>query len=278
MVYYKSYRIVDGKPRWVIENEDGNINKNPTNEQVRNAILEDPPKKCCKCGSRNTRIDNSGRNQWFKYYGEDNKKYWDDKSWLCSNCYHKIPNNLPDSHKNIIKSMVKYRNKNLDLYIETGKGIIGECIVGRVLGIRSCENCDILKNYDCHDACDFVLTDGIGNKEYGKIDVKTAKLIENPIGHFKWTFHTRGKIDCNYYFCLGFDREWNNIESMHIIPNDRCIIISDDIGIYKYIDPSRGSKWNEFKFDEEIFNDAYQFILSNLEYCPVFGNKMGSNI
>lgn len=278
MVYYKSYRIVDGKPRWVIEDEDGNINKSPTKEQLSLAILGEPPKKCCICGSKNTRIDNSDRNQWFKYYGEDTKKDWDGKSWLCSNCYHKILNNLPDSHKNIIKSMVKYRNNSLDLDVDTGKGIIGECVVGRVLGIRSCENCDILKNYDYHNTCDLVHIHGIINKEYGKIDVKTAKLRENPIGHFKWTFHTYGKVDCNYYFCLGFDSERNNIESVHIIPNDRSLIISDDIGIYKYVDPSRGTKWKKFRTDEKIYNHAYQFILSNLEYCPIFKIKKEDNI
>jgi hypothetical protein len=202
MVYYKSYRIVDGKPRWVIEDENGNIDKNPTNDQLKIAIIcgWNPrrnmivDRKCCKCGSKNTRVDNSGRIQWFKYYGEDTKKGWDNKSWLCSNCYHKILNNLSDSHKNIIKSMVKYRNKKLDLDTETGKGIIGECVVGRVLGIRNCENCDILKNYDFH------------------------------------------------------------------------------------IDPSRGSKWVEFKFDECIYNNAYKFILSNLEYCPVFKIKKEDNV
>ncbi len=59
MVYYKSYRTIDGKPRWVIEDDNGNIDKNPTKEQLKIAIIcgWNPrrnmivDRKCCKCGS-----------------------------------------------------------------------------------------------------------------------------------------------------------------------------------------------------------------------------------
>lgn len=36
MTYYKSYRIIDGKPRWVIVDEAGNIiNRNPSKEELK---------------------------------------------------------------------------------------------------------------------------------------------------------------------------------------------------------------------------------------------------
>lgn len=41
MVYYKSYRIIGGKPKLVIVDEDNNIIKNPTKEQKKDVILED---------------------------------------------------------------------------------------------------------------------------------------------------------------------------------------------------------------------------------------------
>lgn len=88
MVYYKSYRIVDGKPRWVIEDEDGNINKSPTKEQLNTAFLDNGRKKildrrCCICGSNDTYIYPDGRVQW---HGHTCKKegctYFE-----CDKCY-----------------------------------------------------------------------------------------------------------------------------------------------------------------------------------------------
>ena len=40
MIYYNSYRIIGGKPKLVVIDEDGNIIKNPTKEQKKEAILE----------------------------------------------------------------------------------------------------------------------------------------------------------------------------------------------------------------------------------------------
>jgi hypothetical protein len=39
-IYYRSYHIVDNKPKWVITNEDGNIIRNPTKEQRKLAVLD----------------------------------------------------------------------------------------------------------------------------------------------------------------------------------------------------------------------------------------------
>jgi len=273
MTNYKSYSIVNGKPRWIICDEEGNvINRNPTGEQLKIPILGDIPRKCYKCGNNSTYVDNSGRKVWSKYYGDSNKKEWDGKSWLCSNCYQKILNNLPNSYKNIIKSMIKSRNGGLDIFSETGKGLIGECIVANVLEIRSCDNCDVIKNYDFHNHYDIDHGTILVYGKYGKIDVKTSKLLENPAGHYKWTFHSYGKIDCDHYVCIGFDKDRNNVDSVHIIPGDKSIIVSDDICIYKYLDASRGSKWSEFMVDHKKYNDVYHFILSNLDKCPIFEN------
>lgn len=41
MTYYKSWRIIDRKPRWIIVDDNGNItNKNPTKEELKNSATE----------------------------------------------------------------------------------------------------------------------------------------------------------------------------------------------------------------------------------------------
>ncbi len=61
MIYYRSYRIIDGKPKLVVIDEDGNIIKNPTKEQKKEAILEGHKNRetkgriegrmCCRCNT-----------------------------------------------------------------------------------------------------------------------------------------------------------------------------------------------------------------------------------
>ena len=55
MTYYKSLRIIDGKPRWVIEDKDGKIiDRFPTKEQLKG--LEKFPEKD---GGSNPRLKKS---------------------------------------------------------------------------------------------------------------------------------------------------------------------------------------------------------------------------
>lgn len=92
MVYYKSYRIIDGKPKLVITDEDGNIIKNHTKEQKKEAILEDHDmykgkmsRICCRCGIDLSSGDpNHGR----RYYND--KREWDGRSWICEKCYNEL--------------------------------------------------------------------------------------------------------------------------------------------------------------------------------------------
>lgn len=43
MIDYKAYRIVNGKPRWIIVDKNGNIiNSNPTNEEKKGLEKEEP--------------------------------------------------------------------------------------------------------------------------------------------------------------------------------------------------------------------------------------------
>ncbi len=97
MVYYKSYRIIGGKPKLVIVDEDNNIIKNPTKEQKKDAILEGTKdtkeqilrgsiegRICCRCNADlSSGIPNHGR----RYY--NNKKEWDGK-WICEKCHNEL--------------------------------------------------------------------------------------------------------------------------------------------------------------------------------------------
>ena len=48
MTEYKAYVIVDGKPRWIIINENGDmINNNPSNKELKNALIKTINRKIC---------------------------------------------------------------------------------------------------------------------------------------------------------------------------------------------------------------------------------------
>lgn len=70
-------------------------------------------------------------------------------------------------------------------------------------------------------------------------------------------------------------------KSYRIVDRKPRWVIEDEkgnIGKNPTNDSSRGTKWDEFRFKEEIYNHAYQFILSNLEYYPIFKIKKEDNI
>lgn len=72
MVHYKSYRIVDGKARWVVIDDNGNIiDKSPTKKKINDAILEMEKnilvRRCCVCGGDSTYIYPDGRIQWHSH-------------------------------------------------------------------------------------------------------------------------------------------------------------------------------------------------------------------
>ena len=68
MMYYKSIRHIDGKTVWTIEDENGNINRNPTKEQLDKTEIDSPrriyrKRKCYICGANDTYIFRPKRNK-----------------------------------------------------------------------------------------------------------------------------------------------------------------------------------------------------------------------
>lgn len=114
MVYYKSYRIVDGKAKWVIEDENGGINKSPTKEQLKVAIIcgWNPRKnvitnrKCCKCGRSETYIRPNGDPEWLRY--KDKRGIWDGKSY--------VPSKYVNVSSITIRDTIKLRGSRWDKF------------------------------------------------------------------------------------------------------------------------------------------------------------------
>ena len=93
---YKSIRIIDGKPKCVIVDENGKvINKYPSKEELK---LVAKPRKyptdiCDRCG------ENFSSSGYGAHYKEKIEGKWTGKL-ICHKCYMKDRNNLPDSYNN----------------------------------------------------------------------------------------------------------------------------------------------------------------------------------
>lgn len=101
MTYYKSVRFINGKLKLIIIDDNGNIIKSPTKEQISVAILEDidsyrkdksiqksKGRKCCVCGNNDTG-KNFGGNPW--WHSCECKKQ-DCTRYICTKCYTRRQN------------------------------------------------------------------------------------------------------------------------------------------------------------------------------------------
>lgn len=271
MIYYKSHRIIDGKPKLVIIDEDKNIVKNPTKEQKKEAILEDSNtyrenklkgRECCVCGSKDTYIY-KGIPDWAKH--KDDRGILDGK-WVCSECDGKERQRRPNSQNSIRKSVTNIRTGNLRIDSETGKSVIDQAVVVKTLGGKDV-NIEMDKfdhfidiKHEKHGSVD---AKGAALKSYKYIDTRGDTLI-----YYKWIFSTRRKVDCNTYICLGYDSERKNIIMAWIIPNEGWVCNLSNIDIYKTFRPS---KYDQFKIDPKQYNDVYESLMLYLGDSKVFG-------
>lgn len=224
----------------------------PTYEE-RQKYRNDKFKKrvCCTCGSKGTYINNNGTPVWNTYIDKDGN--WDRKSYTCKECHRKeileIERFDPDSHYNFMKSNAKYRVKGFDIDNSRDRFIIFEAVVCKVLGA---DNLNI-------DMDNFNLHIDVKDERYRMIDVKW----ESPDDEDDWGFHTRRKWDCDHYFCIGVDENWENVEVVMIVPNEGWITEISQITIARY--PRNTSKYDKFKVDPKPYNDAYHNITEFLK-------------
>ncbi len=154
-IYYRSNRLINGKPKNVIVDEYGDIIKNPTGDQVKIAI-DDPrtyrqkDKKCCICDiyKNPSEVPN-------KHY--DDKGKWDGKSWICKKCYYHIYVYGFANKEEIAEERFEYNKRkryllfkgriccscgNINTYIYNDIPIWGSCTCGKK-GCTGwlCKNC-----------------------------------------------------------------------------------------------------------------------------------------
>lgn len=238
MVIYKSYRIIEGSPTWVIENsEDGIINKNPTKEQLKNAIMDSVENRklvkkiCCVCGRDWT----SG--VWYRKINRDNT--FDIRDRLCSRCHQNEEN---DKYR---KPLANFRTGNLSRYTAHGLGYIGARIVAITNGLDDC-------NMVTDNFCFYV--DLSEHLEYGYCEVKTASFLLN---WGRWTTFSEIKpwnFDSIFLVCMDGNRPWENVCRIYIVPSEYVDVNSITI----YLGRHKLSKWDRFKVDRVAYNDTYR--------------------
>jgi len=243
--YYKSVRFINGKPRWIISDENYNIIGNPTKEQLRLALDEDDrPKICCICGK-----DMSLPN-WYKHKCD---KY-NCTRHLCIDCYRIYS---PRSTQNKIKKMADSRIGNLDPSCPRGKGFIGQQIIAKTHGVEDCN----LKTDNFNFYVDLSKISG-----YGYVEVKIATL--NRInGRYEFNGIKPEKFDTLILICM--DENWKDINKMYAIPWEIAMIHGKYITIYE--NPSKIVWYDEFKIDNRQYNDTYHSM--ELKNCKILRKR-----
>ncbi len=115
IVYYRSVRLIEEKPKWVIADKDGNIvDKNPTKEQLKIAIIDNIRKGlipkdriCYMCKGKETYIGTDGRHYWHC------KEIGHNKIYICQNCYDLTKIYGTTDKDKIKKIKQEYRKKKI---------------------------------------------------------------------------------------------------------------------------------------------------------------------
>lgn len=264
---YKSIRIIDGKPRLVIVDEDGKIiNRNPSKdelipivntEEARRKPLFPFGTKCCVHGEI---IIGKG----FKY---PNKKNWDGHSFACNTCYqrrYRLDNpDIIKLHNNELHKTSSWENGELDPYSEKGRGYIIEQFVCKPLGVK---NLNVESNTSC------AKYDTTKHDIFGNIQIKGSTFN----GHYYMTnIRMEEEFDTLIFVCTDRYIPWKNVRKMYAIPSIELI---GETNIYIYEDWSklryssgcqRISKFErleKYRIDEKHFNESYQNL--TIGDCP----------
>lgn len=243
-ILYKSHRIIDGKPKLVIVDENGNIvNKNPSKEQLRLTSKDDKiyfkksvtrrvyynkTNTCDRIKDNGHRCGNEliPTHAYQKYDKEGN---WTGE-WICRNCRQ--------------KELADCRNNNLDPRSAHGIGFICEQITCKTRGV---DNLNIL--YDNFNTP----IDHNRDPELGIIQTKGA--IYNASNR-DWCIYVKREQEkeFNYMIVICMSKDMKNVERVYIFPKKE-ILKRNSIRIYK--NSSRGTYYEKYKVDEKPYNDAY---------------------
>jgi len=253
--YYKSYRITNGKPGWIVIDEDYNKILSPTRDRLKTAKLGNPPKKCCKCGNTETYVHPDGYEHWYSH--KCDKKNC--TGYLCQTCWsaYDIENN-PNNQNNMMRSMANVRNCQLDIYSTSGKGFIIEAIIAkeRHIKIYNIEIDNFSARFDLYD------------QEYRRIQSKSPSLNE---GLMRWdaSFGMYHNFDALFLSCMDKDRK--NIERLYIIPESE---LYGDVHLSIYMGSLKYPWYENFRVDEKTkdrYNNSYNDLASFIGNKRYFG-------
>ena len=186
---------------------------------------------CCKCGCN--------REQTLQWYTKGLPK----GQVICKNCYKKAQSD--------------YMKGNLNINSSTGRGRSGEILVVKVLNIG--------KEHDCNRITCGYKVDLI-HKEYGKIDVKTVKLIYE---YNNWSFKFNAKKEAHTYICIGLNSEGKNVEHVWVVPNKDYIRDLTTLTVYD----THRSLFNRkhYEVDVKPYNNMWKTM--KLDNCKIMTNK-----
>lgn len=257
MIYYKSLRLVNGKPKWMLKDENYDIIKSPTKDQIKSALFEeDRPKRCCICGGYESYIDlGTGNPHWYSH--KCGKK--DCTEYMCHRCSCKNYQKSTDDQNNLLKLTFSFRTGNIDIENSKGEGLIIEAVVAKIRN---------LKNYNIESDNFNMIFDLCIDSEYGRPEVKGPGLIG---GEWNVALGMEHNFDNVWIVCL--DKNRKNVKRVYIVPESKlygetCVHIYEDF--YKTLRLSKFEWIEEYRVDEktkDIYNDTYHNLISFL------GNK-----
>ena len=230
-IYYKSVRLIDGRLKTIIKDENYNFIRQPTMEQIKFAIDEKyMPRKCCICGI-----------VYDKYKMPHFYSHKCDKinctEFLCNKCRCRE------------YSPSQWRIGKLSNSCPTGKGFIGQQIVAKRYEVEDCN----LKMDTFHFYVDLCKI-----PDYGYSEVKIRSLR-----YGVWNFGSfiPENFETAFILCMDKYYPWKNVERVYAIPSEYIDVAT--IRISK--NNTRISRWEQFKIDDRSFNDIYHNM--RLENC-----------
>lgn len=249
---YKSYRLIDGKGKWVIVDENGNIiNKSPGKEELKHLQIEFKNCGNKKCGDPNT--GNYNKTNTCDICGEKlyprNACRESDKlgnltgRWLCKNCYERYD---PDSQHSARKFVAHHRTGNLDPNSSQGKGDIFQAITVKVHKVKDLNIESNNYTYPIDHSPDPIL---------GILQTKGATYdTTERTWHIAWWREHNKEFDNLIFYCANEDL--TIIERVYIFPKAE-VLKRKSITITKNPLYSRGPFWYDiYRVDERPYNNS----------------------
>lgn len=235
MAYYKSYRIIDGKPRWLIEDENGNIiNRNPCKGELKG--LEKFPEKD---GRSNPRLkkSNSELLEYLRRFKKENgripvvNEFNEDPRYPNGDIYFQkfgswnnalnlagIGIKCQYPHFHVYERFGGWQKAlklvGLDIDTMVRKGIVETSIQkGRWFEILVKEHFENeskdLSGENSHSSCDRICPTG------QKYEAKSSRLYED--GY--WYFKTNNE-ETDWYYLGAFNEDYTKLLHVWLIPWD----------------------------------------------------------